>query len=149
MNDRKKAVRVLAKLESGCICGEDMEWIVRGMKTLKAKRELKQRHGGLVFAGPQYGAPLYKTGNGIRRLLRGVSLSAVRTYGRYECIVFIKSMPYSLVRTRHTSAVARPEYLFFALSHRLRHFWRWSSVGYRVYDEAMHGVVFALFIIVF
>eukprot|EP00904_Undaria_pinnatifida_P005156 jgi/Undpi1/1770/HiC_scaffold_12.g05157.m1 len=73
MNDRKKAVRVLAKLESGCICGEDMEWIVRGMKTLKAKRELKQRHGGLVFAGPQYGTPLYKTGNGIRRLLRGVA----------------------------------------------------------------------------
>eukprot|EP00904_Undaria_pinnatifida_P005153 jgi/Undpi1/1768/HiC_scaffold_12.g05155.m1 len=73
MNDRKKAVRVLAKMESGCICGEDMEWIVRGMKTLKAKRELKQRHGGLVFAGPQYGAPLYKTGNGIRRLLRGVA----------------------------------------------------------------------------
>ncbi len=84
-------MRVLAELESGCMCGENMEWVVRGLRTLKAKRELKQRHGGLVFRGPRYGAPLYKTGNGVRRLLRGVSLSVV-SCGCQECMPYFNKL---------------------------------------------------------
>ena len=84
INDRRKAVGVFEELESGCISGESMEWMVRGLRTVRGKRELKQRHGGLVFVGPRWGAPVYKTRKGIRRLLHGVSGGNVCTHTCYS-----------------------------------------------------------------
>ena len=75
MNDRPKAARVLRELEDGCVRAETLEWIVRGLRSPRGKRELAQRHDGLEFVGPQCGAPMYKTRSGVGRLLRGVSNS--------------------------------------------------------------------------
>ena len=72
MNDRPKAARVLRELEEGCVRAETLEWIVRGLRSPRGKRELAQRHDGLEFVGPQWGAPMYKTRSGVGRLLRGV-----------------------------------------------------------------------------
>ena len=72
-NYRDKASKVMTEVKSGRVCAETMEWVIRGLRSLRGKKDLKQRHGGLVFVGPQWGAPLYKTGNGVGRLLRGVS----------------------------------------------------------------------------
>ena len=72
MNDRPKAARVLRELEDGCVRAETLEWIVRGLRSPRGKRELAQRHNGLEFVGPQWGAPMYKTRSGVGRLLRGV-----------------------------------------------------------------------------
>ena len=70
-NSRDKAAQVIREVKSGCMRGETMEWVVRGLRSARAKKELRQR--GLVFVGPQWGTPLYRTGNGVGRLLRGVS----------------------------------------------------------------------------
>ena len=73
LNYRGKASKVMMEVNSGCVSAETMEWVIRGLRSLRGKKDLKQRHGGLVFVGPRWGAPLYKTGNGVGRLLRGVS----------------------------------------------------------------------------
>ena len=75
MNDRPKAARVLRELKDGCVRAETLEWIVRGLRSSRGKRELAQRHDGLEFVGPQWGAPMYKNRNGVGRLLRGVRIS--------------------------------------------------------------------------
>ena len=72
MNDRPKAARVLRELEDGFVRAETTEWIIRGLRSPRGRRELAQRHDGLEFVGPRWGAPMYKTRSGVGRLLRGV-----------------------------------------------------------------------------
>lgn len=78
MNDRRKAATVLRELDTGCVSAETMEWVIRGLRSTRGKRELAERHDGLEFVGPQWGAPMYKTSNGVGRLLRGVSVTVYR-----------------------------------------------------------------------
>ena len=75
MNDRRKAKKVLMELEKGCMQAETLKWIIRGLRSPRGKRKMAQRLHGLEFAGPQWGVPKYKTGKGLRHLLKGVSNS--------------------------------------------------------------------------
>eukprot|EP00904_Undaria_pinnatifida_P011974 jgi/Undpi1/7907/HiC_scaffold_24.g10379.m1 len=72
MNDRRKAKKVLMELEKGCMQAETLKWIIRGLRSPRGKREMAQRLHGLEFAGPQWGVPKYKTGKGLRHLLKGI-----------------------------------------------------------------------------
>ena len=56
-----------------------MESIIRGMKSAHGKRNLARDNGGAQFVGPTTRTPAYKTGKGVRRLLREASGSAVLT----------------------------------------------------------------------
>ena len=46
----------MKEVKSGCVSGESMEWAIRGLRSVRAKQELKQRHGGLAFVGPRWEA---------------------------------------------------------------------------------------------
>ena len=75
INDRSKTAMVLKEPEDGCVRAGTLEWIVRRLRSPRGKRELAQRHDGLEFVGPQWGAPMYKNRNGVGHLLRGVRIS--------------------------------------------------------------------------
>eukprot|EP00904_Undaria_pinnatifida_P011961 jgi/Undpi1/7896/HiC_scaffold_24.g10368.m1 len=73
MNDRRKAKKVLMELEKGCMQAETLEWIIRGLRSPRGKREMAQRLHGLEFVGPQWGVPKHKTSKGLRHLLKGIA----------------------------------------------------------------------------
>ena len=52
INYRDKASKVMTEVKSGRVSAETMEWVIRGARFLRGKKDLKQRHGGLVFVGP-------------------------------------------------------------------------------------------------
>lgn len=60
------------ELEDGRVSAGILEWVIRGLRSPRGKRELAQRLHGLEFVGFQWGAPMCNTGSGVGRLLRGV-----------------------------------------------------------------------------
>ena len=42
----------MKEVKSGCVGGETIEWIVRGLRAPRGRKELKQGHSGLVSVGP-------------------------------------------------------------------------------------------------
>lgn len=76
-NNRRKSAKILEAIDNGCTDGETMEWLIKGFRSPRAKRELAQRHAGLEFSGPKWGTPMYRTAKGMARLLQGVSVDAM------------------------------------------------------------------------
>lgn len=72
MSSATKAVRML---RAGQTDAELMKRILKGLQSKPGRTETAKRFGGGVkFVGPSFCTPKYKTGNGMTRLVQGVSV---------------------------------------------------------------------------